>query len=168
MEEPRGVRGSPTVRDHGGTRHLGPRTEFRAEQPGDRLSAVFSIALPTLFGRCGSGPSRTFIFASSALVSRWLGSPWAHHRGGQFNTRANWLGSPRHNMRPSRQIFPYCAKPRAAVLLNQSRAPLPSNMAVWDGAVLGGRQPVPVEKLATDISNDEDRVRTGAPAHQPK
>jgi len=28
MKEPRGVRGSPTVRDHGGTGHLGPRTEF--------------------------------------------------------------------------------------------------------------------------------------------
>jgi len=26
MKEPRGVRGSPTVRDHGGTGQLGPRT----------------------------------------------------------------------------------------------------------------------------------------------
>jgi len=36
MKEPRSVRGSPTVRDHGGRRLLGPRTEFRAEQPGGR------------------------------------------------------------------------------------------------------------------------------------
>jgi hypothetical protein len=27
MKEPRSVRGSSTVRDHGGTKHLGPRTE---------------------------------------------------------------------------------------------------------------------------------------------
>jgi len=26
MKEPRGVRGSPTVRDHEGAGHLGPRT----------------------------------------------------------------------------------------------------------------------------------------------
>src|SRR5262245_18670980 len=46
----------------------------------------------------------------------------------------------RHNMpgyNSSRQIFPYCAKPGRAVLLNQSRAPLSSNMAVWGGAVPG-------------------------------
>jgi|RhiMethySRZTD1v2_1073278.scaffolds.fasta_scaffold76422_3 hypothetical protein len=70
---------------------------------------------------------------------------------------------------PSREIFPYRAKPRWAVLLNQSRAPLSSNMAVWDGCRLGvASRRFPSKELATDISNDTDGVGTGAPAHQSK
>jgi hypothetical protein len=56
---------------------------------------------------------------------------------GAFNGLPRELRT-RHNMlgyNPSREIFHIAAKPLAAVLLNQLRAPLLSNMAVWDGAV---------------------------------
>jgi hypothetical protein len=67
------------------------------------------------------------------------------------------------------KFFHIAAKPLAAVLLNQLQAPLLSNMAVWDGAVPGvASTRFPSEELATDISNDTDRVGTGAPAHQSK
>jgi hypothetical protein len=50
------------------------------------------------------------------------------------------------------KFFHIAAKPLAGVLFNQLRAPLLSNMAVWDGAVpWGGLHTVPSEELSTDI-----------------
>jgi hypothetical protein len=95
--------------------------------------AVSSIALPRPLGRCGSGPTRAFIFASSALES--VAAPWAHHRGGQFNTRAN--RSPRHNMRPSRQIFQSTRNHERRFCLINDEHRCPPTWRCGTGAVLG-------------------------------
>src|SRR5262249_35916056 len=98
------------------------------------ITQTRSIIIKGAFNHPRPSSTRVVINWSRSQSPRITHSAW----------RPNWprpaaRATPQHAPAITRadKFFRIAAKPLAAVLLNQLRAPLFSNMAVWDGAVTG-------------------------------